>query len=145
MNWKEYEKQLFEEVESVYPDARVLYDCKLPGRYSQVSRQCDVLVEEEVGKKTFRTLYDAKHHDRKIDVKQVEEFVGLLNDTGCDCGALIAPKGFTKAAYNLAYYGPHNLDLDILSFGDLKLFHGIGAMPYAGDMALFLSMNQALV
>ena len=84
------------------PDAEVTHNAKLPGRFSETERQIDVLVEQPVGQCTIRIIIDCKDHRRPIDVKGVEQFSGLMSDVGAQKGALVCPRGFTKAAKKLA-------------------------------------------
>lgn len=138
MTWRQYENDVYQELLSLYPNAEVEFDTKVMGRFSKVLRQCDILIREKVGEREFLTLVDAKFHKRKLDVKAVEEFVGLLRDVNCDHGMIIASSGFTKAAENLAFYGSDCVDVDIFDYIDLQELQGVGAIPYSDDIAVLL-------
>ena len=43
-------------------------------------------------------MADAKRYRRRIDVKVVECFIGMVDDVGAGLGLLVAPRGFTPAA-----------------------------------------------
>jgi hypothetical protein len=77
----------------VTPNARVL------GRITGVRRQIDVLIETRHDTdNSRRVIVDAKKRSRKIDVKDVESFMGLMEDVGATHGYLVSPVGYTKAA-----------------------------------------------
>lgn len=80
------------------PDAEVSHDVRLLGRYSQRTRQIDVLVKQRIGQHEMLIVLEAKDYNRPVDVKSVEEFQGLLDDVGAHKGALVAPRGFSAAA-----------------------------------------------
>ena len=64
----------------------VIHDAKLPGRKSQRTRQIDVLVRQKIGQYEMLIVLDCKDYARPVDVKGVEEFHGLLDDVGANCG-----------------------------------------------------------
>jgi hypothetical protein len=64
------------------PDAEVLHDVKLDGRFSNTKRQIDVLVRQRVGQYEMLIVIDCKDYARPLDVKAVEEFHGLCDDVG---------------------------------------------------------------
>src|SRR5882672_10529779 len=77
----------------VTPNARVM------GKISGTARQIDVLIDARHDTdNTRRLIVDAKHRRRKVDVKDVEGFLGLVNDVGATHGYLVTSSGFTKAA-----------------------------------------------
>jgi hypothetical protein len=133
MNWKQYETEIFEHFQQQYPDAEITLDAKKIGIYSKVSRQIDVLIEQYVAGNRFTLVIDGKFFNKKVDVKAVESFIGMLEDIGAHKGLLISNQGFSEAAYNRAHFGPSEVELDILNFKDLHLFQSHGAMPYAGE------------
>ncbi|WP_198782783.1 restriction endonuclease [Shewanella putrefaciens] len=133
MDWKQYETEIFEYFQQQYLDAEITLDAKKIGIYSKVSRQIDVLIEQYVAGNRFTLVIDCKYFNKKVDVKAVESFIGMLEDIGAHKGLLISNKGFSEAAYNRAHFGPSEVELDILNFKDLHLFQSHGAMPYAGE------------
>jgi len=77
----------------VTPNAHVV------GRITGVRRQIDVLIEARHDTdNSRRIIVDAKRRARKIDVKEVESFRGLMEDVGATHGYLVSPAGHTKAA-----------------------------------------------
>lgn len=70
---------------------------KIHGRYSFVPRQLDVAAYR-LGEARPFLIADAKRHSTKLDVKDVEAFIGMVEDVGAEIGLIVAPAGFTKAA-----------------------------------------------
>ncbi|MCV9939514.1 restriction endonuclease [Boseaceae bacterium BT-24-1] len=99
------------------PDAKIEHNVRLPGRNSEVMRQIDVLVSQRVGQYEIRIVIDCKDYKHPVDVKGVEEFLGLVNDVGAQRGVLVCPAGFTAAAKKLAQkvqmdlYSPIDTDI----------------------------------
>ena len=98
------------------PDAEVIHNAKLPGRWSKADRQIDVLVRQKIGQYEMSIVLDAKDHARPVDVKGVEEFHGLVQDVGAHKGTPVCPKGFTEAAkaraaaFQIDLYSPIDTD-----------------------------------
>lgn len=138
LDWKEYEQEITEYFHSEYPSARITPNAKVLGKFSKVERQIDLLVEEQASDFSFRIAVDAKHHDKRIDVNDVEQFLGLLRDVSADVGVLIAPVGYSQAAINRAHYDDSRLELDVLNFKELKTFQAFGAIPYSGDCGVLM-------
>src|SRR3954465_13266557 len=77
----------------VTPNARIV------GRISGRRRQLDVLIEARHDTdNTRRIIVDAKQKKRKIDIKDVEAFGGMMEDVGATHGYLVCASGHTKAA-----------------------------------------------
>ncbi len=90
INWLRYEREIHHELVSKYPEADVAHNVRLPGSRSGTSRQIDILVEETLQETRIRTAIDAKYHARRIDVKEVESFIGLPHDVGVDRGIMMS-------------------------------------------------------
>ena len=138
MNWKDYEKEIFEHFKNEYQNAQISYDKKIVGIYSKIDRQVDILIEDYVAGNKISIIVDGKYFNKKIDVKIVESFLGMLKDINAHKGILITQKGFTKSATNRAYYDPTDIELDILNFKDIKKWQGFVALPYSGKNAVFI-------
>lgn len=138
MNWKDYEKEVFEIFRSEYPEAQITFDAQKPGRYSKVNRQCDVLIEDYVAGNRMTIVVDAKFFGKNVDVKDVESFIGMLEDIGAHKGLLITQRGYSDAALNRAHNGPSDVELDVLSFKGLQAFQSHGAIPYAYDCGVLV-------
>lgn len=98
-DWKLYERLV----------ARLMADelstdfCVTPNASIQaitgIKRQIDVLIEiRHDTDNTRRLIVDAKRRSRKIDVKDVEAFRGMMEDVGATHGYLVCPRGHTSAA-----------------------------------------------
>jgi hypothetical protein len=138
MNWKDYEKEIHDYFRTTYPTADISHNVKVLGRYSKVERQIDVLIEEYVAGHRLRIVVDGKFFYKKIDVKHVEMFIGMLNDCEANKGLLITKEGYTYAAVSRAHYDPLDIDLDILNFKDLHQFQSVGGIPYNGDYGVIV-------
>jgi hypothetical protein len=61
-------------------------------------------------------VIECKDYNRRVDVKGVEEFYGLLDDVGAQKGVLVCPTGFSDAAksraegYQIDLYSPVDTD-----------------------------------
>lgn len=132
MDWKKYENEIYETFKEAYPNAKISYNQKIIGRYSKVERQIDVLIEGRIAGKKLRLVIDGKYYSKNIDVKEVDSFISMVEDIDAAQGILITSKGYSEAAINRAYYGPTDIELDILNFEDLKQFQGFGGITYSG-------------
>jgi hypothetical protein len=132
MDWKEYEREIAEHFRAEYPSASIKPNARLTGTLSGVPRQIDLLIEEIACDMTIRIVVDAKWRNHKIDVKEVEEFLGLAKDVSAHKAVLIAPEGYTDAALKRAQQDDADLLLDVLNFKELKEYQGLGAIPYSG-------------
>lgn len=139
MDWQQYETEIFQHFADAYPGCGVRKNVILPGRYSKVDRQVDVLVSGNMADFEMRVAIDAKHYSTPIDVKDVECFLGYCADLGVSKGVMIAPKGYTPAALNRAHNDESDIELDVLSYAELDHLQGLLAIPYAGDFGVVLS------
>lgn len=138
MDWKEYEQFVFENVKKCFPNSVCEFNSKILGKYSKGLRQCDVIVRITTLNKEHLILIDAKYYSKKIDVKDVEEFISMSNDINADEGILVTPHGYSKLAYERAENDPSQILLDILNLEELKRYQGFGAIPYSGEFGVLL-------
>ncbi len=101
------------------PTAEVLHNVHLDGRISGTKRQIDVLVRQAIGQYEMNIVIDCKDYAKPVDVNGVSEFLGLMNDVGAQKGALVCPKGFSKAAKTYA----QKLQIDLYSPVDTDPHH----------------------
>jgi hypothetical protein len=88
-DWRQFE-QLAASIQSeLAPDAKVTANAKLIGK-SGTLRQIDILIEQTAGQYELRIAVDCKDYKDPVDVKDVEAFLGLLEDVGAHKGAMIA-------------------------------------------------------
>ncbi len=133
MDWKDYEREIVGHFRECYPTAHITADARILGRFSKVERQIDLLVEEQASDFSFRVVIDAKFRGRRIDLNDVEAFLGFINDVGAHTGMMIALEGYTPAALSRAYNDDLDIVLDVLNFEDLKTHQGFAAVPYSGS------------
>ena len=139
MEWKKYENNIFEHFKGLFPHANIFLNAKIKGRYSNVMRQIDILIEDYVAGAKIRYIIDGKYFSKKIDVKCVEMFIGMLNDCEANKGLIITSVGFSTAAINRANNDPFDLEFDILNYKDLAQFQSEGAIPYSGNHGVIIS------
>jgi len=97
-DWQRFEQLIAEIRRDLAPTATVSHNVKLPGRDSETDRQIDVLLEQSIGQYTMRIVIDCKDYGKPVDVKGVEEFIGMVRDVGAHQGSMVCPKGFTTSA-----------------------------------------------
>lgn len=136
--WRNYEKEIHEIFSQMYPEAEIVHNTSLTGRYSKTSRQIDILITDYAAGEKITIVVDGKYYGKHIDVKEVESFLAMLMDTGADKGLLITTKGYSKAAIRRAHHDPARIELDILNFDDLQKFQGFLAIPYSGKHGVVL-------
>lgn len=98
--WEVYERMIARLIaDQSGTDLCVTPNARVTGKISGTARQIDVLIDARHDTdNAHRLIVDAKHRRRKVDVKDVEEFLGLVNDVGATHGYLVTSSGFTKAA-----------------------------------------------
>jgi hypothetical protein len=138
MNWLDYEDEIFKFFRATFPEAEIRRNVSVEGRYSKVLRQIDILIEDYVAGVRFRTAVDGKFFSSNVDVKEVECFIGMLDDIEAHKGILITQVGYSQAAIKRAHYDQHDIDLDILNYEDLKDLQGEGAIPYSGNNGVLM-------
>lgn len=136
--WAEYEESIHDYLKSTYPESTVKYNQTVTGLYSKTKRQIDVLIEHYVAGQKIRIIVDSKYYNKKIDVKDVESFISMVEDVQASGGILITNKGYSKAAMNRAYYGPKKVELDILNYDELKDYQGPIGIPFAGEYGVVM-------
>ena len=96
--WREFEKLAADIQRQLAPDARVETNVKMQGRRSGIERQIDIFVHQTVGQYEIRIIIDCKDYKKPVDVKDIEAFMGMVEDVGANKGAMIAASGFTSTA-----------------------------------------------
>jgi hypothetical protein len=115
--WKEFEKLVARIQADLAGNGIVTHDDKIVGNVSGVERQIDVSIRSRIGQYDILIVIECKDHRRPLDVKDVEEFIGLAQDVGANKAAMVAAKGFSEAAKNRAI--PAGLELyQVVDSGD---------------------------
>ncbi len=99
-DWRVYERFVAHLMaEHASDEITVIPNAKIVGAISGTQRQIDVLIDakwdDDISR---RIIVDAKRYKRKVDVKDVESFEGMMRDCQAQHGVLVCPNGFTKAA-----------------------------------------------
>jgi hypothetical protein len=100
-NWKKYERAMFNELYYICRPPKFVVkpdDREVIGQLSQGRRQIDVAVFEQGDKARPFLAVECKHYKRKVNVKDVEAFVGMRDDIGAKNAILVCPSGFSKRA-----------------------------------------------
>lgn len=100
--WKKYERlvALICSEDFSGTDMTVIPNARIAGELSGTSRQVDVLIDHRFSyNRERRVIVDAKKYKRKINVKDVEEFEGMMRDCGASKGILVCPEGYSEAAH----------------------------------------------
>ncbi len=117
--WKDYEDAVYNMLYYHYrpPLYLVRRDVRdIRGRYSKSSRQMDVVVYRDENFDHPMLAVECKFYKRKLHVKDVEAFIGMMDDIGADEGMLVSLKGFARSAERRA--SAANLRVVTLSLGD---------------------------
>lgn len=138
MDWKQYEDEIFDHFQAEFPKAKIVRNAHVPGRFSHVDRQVDILIDDTIAGFEVRIAIDAKHHTRPLDVIDIEAFLAFCSDIGAHKGVMVSLNGYTKAAATRAHYDDSDIELDVLPFGELKQFQAFGALTYAGGYGVAL-------
>lgn len=116
--WKEYEIKLFDFLKQTYPECEIEFDDSVFGIYSKVERQIDFAIRGTLAGKRILGIVDCKYYSKKIHVKTVESFIGMMQDVNANFGLIITNQGYSQAAKNRVKYS--NLKLDVLKINELK-------------------------
>lgn len=116
--WRKYERQIHKELTSIFTECDFEFDDRIFGKYSKIDRQIDISIRGKVGGNKILGIIDCKYFSTKVDVKIVENFLGMIEDTKANFGLLITNKGYSLAAKNRA--NVKNLRLDIIEFDELE-------------------------
>jgi hypothetical protein len=100
--WKRFEKLAYEIQKEFAGNATVTLNDSIQGFDSKVPRQIDISVRQNIGQYPLLVVIDCKDYKEPLDVKDVEEFSGLVRDVRASKGALISSRGFSEAAVNVA-------------------------------------------
>jgi hypothetical protein len=103
-DWEVYERMIARLIaDQAATDMCVTPNALITGHISGRGRQIDVLFEvRHDTDNSRRVIVDAKKRTRKIDVKDVEAFLGLMEDVKATHGYLVSTSGHTKAALKRA-------------------------------------------
>ena len=140
-DWKAYEAYVSGSLKRRFPHAEIKTNQKMPGKKSGVIRQIDVLVSVREP-----VVVDCKCYRRKVHVKDVEAFLGMLDDLCVEFGILVTTRGYSKAALSRAKNDPRNIDLQILTPDRLSEYQHVGApLIWKDSVGVFLECPEGWV
>ena len=137
MTWQEYEREICEELRKLFPESNILTNQRMAGRCGSM-RQVDILVRERVAGREINIVVDGKYFSRKVDVKVVESFAGLVRDVRAHKGILVTNVGYTATALKRAQSEEADIDLDVLTPAELERLQGYGAVPYVDSHGVLM-------
>jgi hypothetical protein len=121
MNWRDYEKAIFDVLSSRFPTEHLEIDVSIPGRFSLTGRQIDVAGRASFMGRKILALVDCKCYSSRVDVKDVETVIGMAADVRADIAIIVTTQGFTQAARNRAENEPNfQVHLDIVTIGEAE-------------------------
>jgi hypothetical protein len=151
MTWQRYEKAILEKYirEFLAPAFRVEPVGDAPfsfmGRHSGVPRQLDVAVFRAGASHPFLVV-DAKHWEGRLDVADIEAFLGLVDDVDAQLGVLVASSGFSKSSHSRVKGARQPIDLQIISAEDALRYDWLraGRALFPADWAFHERLGEAL-
>ena len=119
-DWEIYEQQIFDKLHELFPNSNIQKNQKVIGRYSERSRQIDILVKSSSIGREVLIIIDCKKFSKKINIKTVESFIGFSEDVGAHIGIMITNVGYSKSAEKRAKNHHKDIQLDVVKFIDLE-------------------------
>lgn len=113
MDWQEYQEAVARFYEQLGGIGIVKRNVFIPDKDTDRRRQIDVLIEVQAKGHCLKIMVDAKYRNSRIDVKDVEEVIGLANAVGACKGVIVTANGWTAPAERKA--NASNVDLRILT------------------------------
>lgn len=146
-DWRKYEAYVFGCLQRRFAGAGVIPNATIVGVKTGIPRQIDVLVQKSLGGFDLRIAFDCKCYGSKVDVNDVERFLGMLEDVRVSKGVLVTTKGYSEAARERASQDSRDIDLQILPPDRLSSYQHIGcAWPWKGPvMAIVEAPNGWVV
>jgi hypothetical protein len=96
--WKKFENLVADIQKSISPDSRITTNERIIGKRTGHRREVDIVIRQPIGQFELLIVMDCKDYHRPVDVKDVEAFLGLVEDVGANKGAIVAAAGFTQTA-----------------------------------------------
>ncbi len=96
--WRRFEKLIAKVQQELASNAVVTHNDHIKGHDSGGFRQIDVTVKQNIGQYEILIAIDCKDYKVPVDVKDIEEFIGLVKDIRANKGVMVAANGFTDTA-----------------------------------------------
>jgi hypothetical protein len=145
VNWRDYEIFITRHFQRLFPGASVHHDVRKLGIISKIERQIDILIEGQIAGFSLTIVVDCKYFGKKVDVKDVDEFLGYLQDLRASKGVIVTNHGYTDAAYNRATYDTRDVEIRIIPLGELERYQSFIAIPYLGGRGAVVSAPDGWV
>lgn len=104
LSWLAYERCAAAFISEQYDDLEITvqHNVKLIGQ-SGITRQIDVLIDSRwPDGEDRRIVVDAKKRSRKVDIKEIEAFEGMMRDCNAGRGVIVCSSGCTEGALRRA-------------------------------------------
>jgi hypothetical protein len=98
LKWRRFEKLVAKVQQELAPNAVVTHDDHIKGHDSEELRQIDITVKQNIGQYEMLIAIECKDYKVPVDVKDIEEFTGLVKDIRANKGVMVAANGFTDTA-----------------------------------------------
>jgi restriction endonuclease len=124
-----YELVVKNVIERLEPGATIRHDARVPVVGDDRTRQVYVYIEGRIAGFSFTVVVDTKHYAKPLDVKAVDEFLGMLDDIRPNMGVLVSLRGVGSGAKKLAAKEGRRLNLCSVFLGkqpDFSAPIGIG-------------------
>jgi hypothetical protein len=102
MTWDEFETVVARLQTTFNKSGVVTQNEKLLGKLSDRKRQIDICIRTTVGTESVLIIVECKKLNRKVEVKDIEAFIGVKADVGAQMGIMVSTEGFSKSAYKRA-------------------------------------------
>jgi len=97
---RDFELAVYNFATAINPNAKVIFDHKVPDRDTGTLRQVDVWIETMIGGHwPISILASCKLQRRKVNISQVGTFCDEVRSTGAGYGVIYSSSGFTKGAF----------------------------------------------
>jgi hypothetical protein len=97
--WLQFERAVAALCQALAPEAKVTHDAIIPDVDTGEPRQRDVWIETSVGGHFPLTLLvSCKCYRRRLNVQQLDAFIGELASSGAHKGVIYSASGFTRSA-----------------------------------------------
>jgi hypothetical protein len=99
---KEFEELAHRIQASLAPNGKVTLNDSIPGAISKSARQVDISIRAQIGQFSLLIAVECKDWKDPVDGPAVEAFIQKLQDIKAQKGAMVAARGFTEGALNIA-------------------------------------------
>jgi hypothetical protein len=144
--WNDFEAYVFGFIRRHAPNATVRRNVRMRGVKSGKLRQIDILVERQIADFRLKIAIDCKCYKRKLNVDDVDRFLGTLDDIRVSKGVLVTAKGYSKAAYQRVENEARDIEVRVVTPDRLSEFQHIGnAFPWREPVGAVVSTPEGWV